>query len=163
MKTKIFLLFFLLYSLGALCQDSLPKSYVNIGIGFGQSSGGLGIKTVIGYKNSGLLVGIGYLGHEITGYKIGGQISFKRFYVEVGYGVVAYTYHLNNGLITPFESFSALLGGMISLGKEKRIFIDLGGGFSFRAPQITVVNPEKYEHFICFNIGVGYRISKIKL
>jgi len=159
MKITTIVLFFLLFNTSVFCQN-IPNSYVNVGISLGQSSGGLGLKTVIGYRNSGLLFGIGSWGAGITGYKIGGQISIHHFYAEIGYGVVSITQE-NNYAIYPISAGSMLIGGMFGLGKTKHVFIDIGVGYSFGAKIQTMFGEIKAE-VLCYNIGIGYRIGNKK-
>ena len=113
MKRFSFILIFSFFTIGIYCQD-IPNSFVNFGIGLGQSSGGFGVKTVMGYRNSGLLLGLGYWGAGITGYKIGGQISIHHMYAEAGYGVVMVAQE-NDDPIYPITAWSMLIGGMIGL------------------------------------------------
>src|ERR1700712_3663995 len=81
--------FLFIFSFPANCQDRIPASIVNVGIGGGINYGIFGVKTVTGYKNSGLLLGLGYCPGGLLGYEIGGQISIKWFYINMGYGVFA--------------------------------------------------------------------------
>lgn len=161
MKKIAVILIFVLSFINGFSQDNLPNSFVNIGVGIGQTSGGLGVKTVIGYRNSGLLIGLGYFGLGLTGYKIGGQISFHNFYAEIGYGLIA-TSQVNEGPINPIEAGSILIGGMVGIGKAKRIFIDMGVGYSFGAPDLVLPVGVQKMNVMCFNIGLGYRIGNKK-
>jgi hypothetical protein len=129
-------------------QIYYPKSHLNLGIGIGPNYGQMGIKTIIGYKNSGLLIGVGgYPGHRtynidtgkdiidwIIAYEVGGQISYKWWYANLGYGVYDYFQgYWNDEVDKVMKGGIFITGVMVSIGKEKRFFIDAGLGVDWGA------------------------------
>lgn len=152
--------------------DGYPNSVVNLGTGFGTTYGGLGAKAIIGYRNSGLLVGLGSIFGQGLGYSIGGQISAKWWYASISYGtyLAASRTQFGNGPAEVSIPVGAhfMTGAMINLGKPKRCFLDLGIGlslggtikqytFSFystRVSEVPIVG-------IAINIGFGVRIGSI--
>lgn len=159
-KLVISLALVLTFNLNLLGQQEIPNSKFNISTGYGQSYGGSGIKTVTGYKNSGLLIGFGYFAPEIIGYKLGCQLSANNLYMELGYGTVNII-KPNNRSIEDIEGFSMTLGGMYGFGFENRIFLDFGIGSN-------IVTQDMIYDFISIksiylNFGLGYRFgTKVK-
>ena len=144
-------------------QSKLPDSNINVGVGLGMNYGIFGIKTVFGYRNSGLLLGIGVVPGGIVGYEIGAQISKDWFFANIGYGVVG-TYQINNDPIQAINAGDILVGGMIGLGKKKRTFIDLGVGHTFGAPTITdFLGNVIVQNTFNVILGVGYRFGNKKM
>ena len=172
MKPPLFVLLFLYTTITcaqepekmkvATKESGLPDSHVNFGVGLGKNYGGIGVKTVIGYRNSGLLLGLGSLPGGVLGYEIGGQLSSNAFYANFGYGVLG-TYQVNDGPINPIKSMSFLVGGMVSLGKEKATFIDLGLGHTIGAPTIQIGPFEESQEAFIFVVGIGFRLLKKKV
>ena len=84
---------------------------------------------MIGYKGSGLLLGVGTLSGDL-GYEIGLQVSQKWWFLNLGYGV----YGVATNMITEerqlLAGFIGLTGGKINLNKSKRIFLELGIGYA---------------------------------
>jgi hypothetical protein len=118
-----------------------------------------GTKTVLGYRNSGLLIGLGTMGNGIVGYEIGAQVAVKSFYFNVGYGISG-TYQVN---LEPVESVKAgniMVGYMISLGKAKTAFIDLALGHTLGAPTVQMGPFEEDQGGVTFGVGIGYRLAK---
>lgn len=127
-------------------QNDYQKSHLNLSIGIGPNYGQTGMKAVIGFKNSGFLLGVGkYRGHKtyssdkdiydwFTAYEIGGQISYKWWYANLGYGV--YGFHQGYWNDEPDKVMAGgifITGLMINMGKNKRFFIDSGIGCGFGA------------------------------
>jgi hypothetical protein len=126
MKTIFAAFAFLLCIDHSTAQTKLPDSFINVGMGIGGNYGLVGTKTVVGFKNSGLMVGVGLSRDGYPVYQIGGQISYKWAYTTLSYGGLV---HKRNQDDAPIASDANLmLGAMISLGKSKRAFIDLGIG-----------------------------------
>ncbi len=142
-------------------QSKLPASYLNVGLGVGMNYGIIGTKTVIGYKNSGLLVGLGYLPGGFTGYEVGAQLGINWFFANFGYGTIG-TYQVNNEDPQVTEAFNLMVGAMIGLGQSKRTFIDLGVGHTFGAPAIESPLGEIEQNAFTIALGVGYRFGTIK-
>lgn len=157
MKTLFTLVFiFCLYT--AFSQD-LPNSYVNLGLGVGMNYGGLGAKTVIGYRNSGLMLGLGFMDTGVVGYEIGGQLAIKSFYFNLGYGISS-TYQVNDGPIEAVKCGNFMMGYMISLGKAKTAFIDLAIGHTLGAPTVQIGPFEEDQGGVTLGIGIGTRLGK---
>ena len=116
----------------------------------------LGIKTIIGKRNSGLLIGFGKM--PITyGYEIGGQLSYKWFYFNAGYGVSS-TYQSADNVKGRLTAFNINIGGMFNLGKEKGTFIDIGtGGFLGADAYKLNRNYTTNSSGLSFAFGIGYR------
>jgi hypothetical protein len=118
--------FFLLCVDYTTAQTKLPDTFINVGVGIGANYGSLGTKTVLGFKNSGLMVGLGRGIDGYPAYQIGGQISYKWAYTSFGYGGL---FRQRGQGHEPIPNEAILtFGAMISLGKSKRSFIDLGIG-----------------------------------
>ncbi len=81
------MLFSLSFCNSGWTQRDYPRSMINIGIGLGSNYGGIGCKTVIGYKDSGLLVGLGTVFGYGLGFEVAGQYSYKWWFINMGYGV----------------------------------------------------------------------------
>src|SRR5688572_15992028 len=86
MKTIFTAFAFLLCIDHTTAQTKLPDSFINVGIGIGGNYGLVGTKTVVGFKNSGLMVGLGRSHDGYLVYQIGGQISYKWAYATLSYG-----------------------------------------------------------------------------
>jgi hypothetical protein len=158
MKTIFTAFAFLLCIDYTTAQTKLPDTFINVGVGIGANYGGLGTKAVVGFKNSGLLVGLGW-GAD-PGYQIGGQISYKWAYATLSYG----------GLIrqrgpdqVPIPNETNLMfGAMLSLGKSKRSFIDLGIGQYLSAYTTETWAPYGWASSLNVAVGFGYRLGNKK-
>lgn len=151
MVKKILLLAVLIIAVNtANSKGKYPNSIVNLGIGAGPNYGILGLKTVIGFKNNGLMFSAGTLERELF-YTVGVQGSYKWLYYNFGYGSygIARSYD-DKELI---KGFIVSTGGMINIGRVKRMFIDLGVSFC------TSSNGQ-YGQNLLFNIGYGFRLGK---
>src|SRR5688500_18763171 len=95
-------------------QNDLPDSHVTLGVGAGMSYGGLGSKAIIGYRNSGLMIGFGYMPGGLLGYELGGQLAIQSFYFNLGYGVSG-TYQVNDEPVQPVKCGNFMLGYMVGL------------------------------------------------
>ena len=138
----------------------LPKSFISESIGMGFNYGWLGTKTVIGYKNSGFVVGLGFpqilssealKNERFLYYWIGIQISYKFLYTNYGTGIYGISITSRRGDIAPLTGNSWGLGTLLSFGKNKRLFFDLNGGILF----------DGYSKNYNLNIGIGYRIGDL--
>jgi hypothetical protein len=163
MDKKIYILILFITISGFLrSQTEIPKSYVNIGLGGGVNYGIFGTKTVIGYKNSGLLIGLGYVPDGGVGYQIGGQFSAKWFFANVGYGVTG-TQQINSRTIETIYSGFIVLGGMINIGRAKRTFLELGIGHTIGSPPIKIYNQYVDTNVFTAVIGLNYRFGGKKI
>jgi hypothetical protein len=158
-KTIITAFAFLLWIEHAAAQTKLPDSFINVGIGIGGNYGFLGTKTVVGFKNSGLMVG---LGRSLSGYpvyQIGGQISYKWAYATLSYGGLVWQRDHDDAPIS--SGANLMFGAMISLGKSKRSFIDLGiGQYLNTYTKNETVAGSGWVESLNAGLGFGYRLGK---
>lgn len=154
-------LLFILFvtSLSSHGQSTLPESYLNTGIGIGMNYGGFGVKTVIGRRNSGLLIGLGGVPGVGLGYEVGAQLGVKSFYVNCGYGIAG-THQINDRPAKPIKCMSVVLGGMINLNKSKDVFLDLGLGHTAGAPTVTYGPFEENLNSFIVVLGIGMRLVR---
>lgn len=118
-----------------------PNSWLNIGLGTGSNYGGMGIKAVFGFKNSGLTVGVGTNGaQQYLSYNIGFQVSYKFLYTSFTYGSYPSCMEIKNGGYSIPYGFHNVIGVMIGLGKLKRNFIDVGVEISYGGYVLGNVN-----------------------
>ncbi len=158
-KNLLATLIALLFTLSTTqAQDGLPDSHVNLGVGAGMPYGALGTKVVVGYRNSGLMIGLGYMPGGLLGYEIGGQLAIKSFYFNLGYGLSG-TYQVNNGPVEPVKCGNFMLGYMVDLNKTKTVFIDLGVGHTIGAPTVEIGPFEENQGGVTFALGVGMRLA----
>jgi len=133
-------------------SDDLPESIVSTGFGFGTSYGIFGSRTIVGYKNSGFLLGLGYVPGGVLGYAVGGQISANWFYANISYCVYGFEQPVNRPANT-LTAGNIMAGGMINLNSNKTTFLDLALGHTFAAEESTLgLNGESNNGF---NIGIG--------
>ena len=156
-RSYLIILSILLIHHASFCQSVVPNSYVNVGVGLGPNYGTIGTKSVIGYRNSGLLLGLGMMPGGTLGFEVGAQLSIKWFYLNVGYGRFG-TYQVNDGPERAIESTILMAGGMINVGPAKRTFIDIGIGRTFGAPQIYVGPFKEDLNTFTGVIGIGRRL-----
>ena len=160
MKTIFTALAFLLCIDLTIAQTKLPDTFINVGVGIGANYGGLGTKTVVGFKNSGLLVGLGRGADGIPGYQIGGQISYKWVYATLSYGGLV-RQRGQDQVPIPNEA-NLMFGAMLSLGKSKRSFIDLGIGQYLSAYTTETWAPYGWGASLNIAVGFGYRLGNKK-
>jgi len=152
------LIFSFFFNVG-FSQTKLPNSYVNVGLGLGMNYGVLGTKTVIGYRNSGIMIGLGSVSGGLFGYEIGGQISKEWFYANIGYGVFGWQ-QINNNPKETVEAGDILIGAMLGMGQAKRVFIDIGLGHTFGAQtrKDFLGNSISLDSFNLV-LGIGFRLG----
>lgn len=153
-------------------SDGYPISILNLGTGFGTTYGGFGFKTVIGRKNSGLLVGLGSNFGLGLGYSIGGQISLKWWYVSASYGTYLGGTRFQSGNFSEVNvpvGVHLMTGAMVNLGKPKRCFLDFGIGLSlggtiktYTISFYSTTSSSIPVTSLAVNIGFGVRIGTIK-
>lgn len=124
---------------------------LNISFGLGHNYAGVGLKTIVGYKNSGLLLSAGFRGFKLA-YAIGGQFSIGPWYI--------------NGGIIPFVTgreniynSNMMTGANINLGQTKKLFLDIGAGYAWGGV-IEGLNEEA--HGFIWAVGIGYRFVELK-
>jgi hypothetical protein len=131
------LVFFLLFSKGFAQEKEktktpFPKSIVDFGIGAGPNYGIFGAKTVIGYKGNGLLVGTGVF-TGLFAFQLGAQASYKWFFANLCYGTMASVTNENTGTTELANGMIFMGGGKINLTKNKKLFLELGLGYTWGA------------------------------
>jgi hypothetical protein len=140
-------------------QNALPDSRVNLGVGGGMPYGGLGSKVVIGYRNSGLMIGLGYMPGGMLGYEIGGQVAIQSFYFNLGYGLSG-TYKVNDEPVESIKCGNFMVGYMVSLDKMKDVFLDIGIGHTVGAPTVQIGPFQEQQGGVTLALGVGFRLAK---
>lgn len=160
MKFKT-LLFFILISGLLKAESKLPDSKVNLGFGGGMNYGIFGLKSVIGYKNSGLLLGLGFVPGGLLGYEIGAQYSDRWFFVNAGYGISG-TIEYDMEKPETVKSGSVILGAMISLGEAKRTFLEIGIGHTFLTEKHYYMGMRLTDNAFIGIIGLGFRLGNRK-
>jgi len=159
MKTIITAFAFLLCIYHAAAQTKLPSSFINVGIGVGGNYGFVGTKTVVGFKNSGLMVGLGRSTEGYPVYQIGGQISYKWAYATLSYGGLVCRDDQDDAPIV--SDANLMFGAMISLGKSKRAFIDLGiGQYLSTYTENETTAGSSWVESLNAAVGFGYRLGK---
>lgn len=142
-----------------------PKSFADIGIGLGPNYGIFGVKTVIGYKGSGLMVGLGKL-EGFLAYEIGLQGSIKWWFVNVGYGVYGvattefYYYYGQTEKTSLLKGIIINTGGKINLIRSKNLFLELGIGYGQGGYiEDDFIGYRENINAVNFVAGLNYRIS----
>ncbi len=119
---------------------------------------------MIGYKNSGGLIGLGLTPNGMFGYEFGFQISWKWFYFNAGYGVFDTKQNEKrpgHSFEETMEAFDAMAGVMIGFGPTRRVFIDAGIGHTFFGPQERVHGIKIDHNTFTGVIGIGIRIGNL--
>ena len=134
------------------CEQAYTQNshLLNVSLGAGHNYAGVGLKTVVGYNNSGLLLSAGYRG-GILAYAIGGQFSLGPWYI--------------NGGIVPFVTgahniycSNMMTGININRGQTKRIFLDIGAGYAWGG---VIEGVDEKAHGFSWTIGIGYRLFQL--
>lgn len=160
MRFIISLLIAGLFVSSSFSQSTLPDSHVNIGFGFGMNYGTIGTKAVFGHKNSGLMVGVGIVPGGLFGYEVGAQLSENWLYLNLGYGVCG-TQKIDDSKRKVIEAGDFMVGVMIPLDPEKRVFLDLGLGHTFGAPsRKDAMGYNISQNTVTGVVGIGFRLEK---
>ncbi len=162
------LLFLLLFNTSGNSQifkhlnfpEERPNFPISVGLGLGPNYGLLGIKTIIGKNNSGLLISVGSPDGLPTG-QIGLQIAKTNgFFVNAGYG--AY------GVIFENDNRNVLLGAIIMVGamhdliRTRRLFLDTGLGIAFGGSYFSFFENKNIPvSSFTFHVGLGYRLGNL--
>jgi len=163
-----YLLSFLLFTLTLNAQikdkGEDPNTYLDLAAGLGSSYGLSGVKSVIGYKGSGLLLGVGKVNGE-SSISVGLQFRYEIWFLSVGSGPFGYYeerqsaiggYRVTKGQL---RSIFAIFGTQINLWRN-RLFLELGlgvrGGDSYRTQSGGRISDGGG---IVGGIGLGYRIG----
>ncbi len=157
--TSIILLFIITISYSQEFKTNPGRnSIIDIGIGAGPNYGIIGVKTVIGYKGSGLLIGTGMI-QGMFAYEIGVQINPKWFFFNVGYGVYGI---LEQNYYHDDELLSGLIieaGFKFNMNKSKKIFLEFGVGYTSGKDIDIGYGYTMPSQGISGVIGIGYRVS----
>lgn len=163
MKLK-FTLLILIISLQSFGQAKTSPMTMEFGLGLGMNYGLIGTKTVIGYNNTGILIGLGIFPGALfdienaLGYEIGFQVSKKWFYANVGYGV--FGVHVNGTKVTPITAGDVMIGAKINMGAAKRTFLDIGIGHTFGADPLSFYGTKIDQNGVNGVLGIGWRFTK---
>ena len=139
-------------------QVELPNTYFEIGFGVGPNYGIIGVKGVLGYKGTGLLLGVGsFSGFTTTSFGV--QVAYRSAYISLtaaDYG--SYEVNTNGkkeeGLIS---GIVFMLGARPNLTSNKKLFLDFGLGYASGG---TIPSPfgTTQENQVTFSFGIGYKI-----
>ena len=118
--TGICLLLAMTYYSQGFCQNTNEKLKASLSFGIGQMYGMIGVRSVIGFNNAGLTLGLGYWNKHVA-FSAGGQVAVGKYFFNMAYSQ-AY-------LSDKYIGTANLIGGTrIDL---KKIFIEVGLGISF--------------------------------
>ena len=138
-----------------------PNSYVDFGIGVGPNYGIVGGRAIIGWKGTGLLVGVGSFDGFLTN-TIGFQFSYNAVFISVAsgaygsYAVVAFGQR-DKGLL---EGTICMTGARFNLTENKRTFLELGIGYAGGDSTPSPIGPAEKEEGIAFTLGLNVRLGK---
>ncbi len=136
----------------------IPRSFFNIGLGVGPNYGLIGVKTVIGYKDNGLMVGYGMFGGKIC-YEVGLQGSYKWWFINCSYGAYKLVTNVSTKESEMAFGLIVITGGKIDLIKSKRLFLDAGAGYAGGAVLYFKNGPSIPIKGFTFSAGLNYRIG----
>lgn len=131
---------------------------MNVGVGIGMPYGGIGTKTILGPRNSGLMIGLGIFPGGIVGYEVGAQLAIQSFYLNAGYGISS-VYKVNDEPIETVTCGNFMLGYMIKLNPKKTVFLDLSLGHTIGAPTVDIGPFRENQGGVTFAFGVGWRLA----
>ncbi len=108
-----------------------------INTGLGTQIGGTGLRTTIGYKNSGLLITYGFLGDG--SYSIGGQLSMYNMYLSYSYGtLISYSLSIgSNNYRGTLDGNIFGIGAIFPISNNKRFTFSFGFNYGI-ADDISV-------------------------
>ena len=141
--------------------NDYPASIVDLSVGLGPNHGIIGIKSVLGYKGTGLLLGLGSF-DGFTATTIGFQVAAQWWFANVTYGPTG-SYYINFGGQVEeglTQSIIFMTGGRINLIKSKRLFLELAAGLAgsdeIPAPFGTM---QEVGGGLKLGVGIGYRFG----
>jgi hypothetical protein len=132
----------------------IEHSSLNLGIGYGPSYGILGTRAILGYNDSGLILGLGYTPNGLFSKAIGFQITFKWFFFNMGVGTIAEVQN-NTEEMEIIEGLFYNFGARINLTKTKRYNLEIGLG-NISKPNIKETYGSKY-YYYRGSIGLNYK------
>lgn len=166
MKATILTLFFFLF-IQSLCYsqseeklNEVPFSVLDVGVGIGTNYGIFGGKFVLGCKGNGLMVGAGSV-EGTSMMAIGFQFSYKFLFFNISnadYGLYSVTYN-NKTEEGTLNGTVFMFGGKGGIGKNKRLFVELGFGVARGGKSPSPFGPMIEENQRTFSFGLGYRIG----
>lgn len=156
---KPFLLLLCLFSVPKIYSQvtaPYPNSVIDLSFGAGPQHGIIGGKAVLGYKGTGLVLGLGTF-EGITGYYVGLQASARFIYVTLGRGVVGTSTDGNTNATSPIIGNCLMVGTKLNLSRNKRFYLELGVGFQESSinGRFGSINTSG----TIYSLGFGYRIS----
>ncbi len=160
-STMLILISLSVFSQEHSVSNEYPGSIVDVSAGVGQSHGTIGVKSVLGYKGTGLMLAVGSF-DGFTTTAIGFQVAVDWWFASLSYGAtgsyeVAFGGQVDKGLT---QSFVFLTGGRINLIKSKRLYLELAAGLAgsdeIPAPFGQV---QEIEGGLSLGFGLGYRFG----
>jgi hypothetical protein len=151
----------LLCLFGTLFSQKYAQTILNFGVGIGPNYGGVGTKTVLGYKNSGLLIGLGTFAFSGFAYEIGAQVSYRWMFANIGYGVYS---KAENLLLDKYQMIKGgifMTGAMINLGKPKKFFLEAGLGYDWGGTYESEGEIKSFNSIDAI-LGFGVRLMNLK-
>lgn len=141
-------------------QSDKPDTYFDIGLGAGPNYGIFGVKTVTGFKGSGLILSIGsFDGYNTASF--GFQLSLSWVYLSYVRGAYgSYFVEVNGSTYAEglLEGNIITLGVNPSLTKNKRLFLDIGVGHAGGDSSPNPLGGEIEEGGVSLAFGLGYKI-----
>lgn len=145
-----------LFSIKAQSDEPYPDSYLDVGLGVGPNYGIYGVQAVLGYKGNGLLIAGGAF-DGIPTRQIGLQLSYRWLFASIGYGVYGSSYNSTTRTTKPLEGTILMAGVKLNLIKSKKLFFELGYGYTTGAVVVTPVGSYSVEG-PALVAGIGYRL-----
>lgn len=158
---RILLLTFILISISLKSQNDTSaykaNSLLQLGAGVGATFGMAGVRTVIGYKGNGMLVGMGIARGKLAK-QIGFQLSYKWFFMSMTTGDYAtyIVYNTDNYKFAEGQTF--ITGGHVDISGTKRIFLEIGVGYSWGDSYTNEDGNRKDLKKIAYSTGVLFNI-----
>lgn len=132
-----------------------PKSIIELGAGVGANHGMYGFKVVLGYKGTGLIIGLGADQSQFAS-QVGFQVSYHNYFLSLSQGVYGHFKKLSE---TVLARGHILMGGVkINLNKAKLFYLELGAGYGYGDSYKVNRRHQDFDR-ILYNIGIGVRIG----
>lgn len=138
-----------------------PNFPISMGLGIGSNYGMLGVKTIVGKNNSGLLLGLG----SSTQGDLSGQVGFqfsRKDGLFINAGIGTYGIVVENEKSSSINGGIVMVGAMIDLTPSRRLFLDLGGGYAFGGSYENLFGQEIKVTALIFHAGLAYRIGNLR-
>ncbi len=134
--------------------NNVESSSINLGFGYGPSFGIIGTRTILGYNDSGFLLGLGYTPHGQFSKAIGFQITLNWFFFNIGVGTIAEV-QSNSGKTEVIDGLFYNIGARIDLSKTRRYNLEIGLG-NISNPELNRISGSNYFYYRG-SIGLNYR------